>query len=86
MLQRAIGDQAQDHRILHVDMAAEGAGKPDAVHLFEPQLVHQQAHARIERGLGQLNGAHVILRDRDQRLAIAHHIGEGAAMGCARGG
>ena len=85
MLQRAIGDQAQDHRIFHVDMAAEGAGEPDAVDLVDAELVHQQPRAGIERRLGQLDGAHVILGDRDQRLAVAHHIGEGAAVaaGCA---
>ena len=64
LLQRAIGDQAEDHRVLDVDMAAEGAGEPDAVDLLDAELVHQQARAGIERGLGQLDGAHVVLRDR----------------------
>ena len=34
----------------------------------DAELVHQQPDAGIERGLGQLDGAHVVLRHADQRL------------------
>ena len=37
----------------------------------DAELVHQQPDAGIERGLGQLDGAHVVLRDADQRLVAA---------------
>ena len=35
--------------------------------------------AGIERGLGELDRAHVGLMDHEARLALAEHIGEGAA-------
>jgi hypothetical protein len=79
MLQVTIRNEAQDHRVLHVDMAAEGTGQPDGVDRGEFQLVHQQPHAGIQRGLGKLDRAHIVLGDRNQRLAFADHIAERAA-------
>ena len=45
-------------------------------------LFHQQLDAGIERGLGELDGAHVVLGHGDARLAFAfaQQIGEGAAV------
>ena len=65
LVERAIGDEAEDHRIFDVDMAAEGAGEADAVDLVDAELVHQEPRAGIERGLGELDGAHVVLGDGD---------------------
>ena len=42
--------------------------------------VHQEAHAGIERRLGELDGAHIVLRDRDARLALADEVAEGAPV------
>ena len=80
------GMRPEDHREFHVDMAAEGAGEADAVDMVDAELVHQQPRAGIERGLGQLDGAHIVLRDGDDGLAVAQHVGEGAPVcaGCAR--
>ena len=61
------GIEPEDHRVGRVDLAAEGAGQPDVVDLVDRQLVHQQADAGVQRGLGQLDGADVVLGDRDAR-------------------
>ena len=50
-----------------------------ALDLRDAVAVHQQLDAGIERGLGELDGAHVVLRDGDARLALADEVGEGAA-------
>src|SRR3546814_14467371 len=63
--QRAVGDHAQHHGVLGVDVAAEGAGQHDLVDLLDAEAVHQQADAGIERGLAELDGAHVVLPDAD---------------------
>ena len=81
MVERAVGDQAEDHRVFHVDVAAEGAGEHDAVDAVDRVVVHEQADAGIERRLGELDGADVGLGDRDARRAVADDIGEGAALG-----
>ena len=52
--------------------------------------VHQQRAAGVERGLGELDRAHVVLRDRELAARRrAEHVGEGAAVrrrcaACAR--
>ena len=79
VVERAVGDEAEDHRVFHVDVAAEGAGKDDALDLVDAVVVHEQLHAGIERRLGELDGADVGLGDHDARLALADDIGEGAA-------
>ena len=53
-----------------VDLAAERAGQPDLVDLVDPELVHQQPDARVERGLGKLDRADVVLGDRDARPTV----------------
>ncbi len=68
--ERAVGNHAEHHRVLDVDMAAEGAGEPDAVDAFDLHPLHQQPHAGIERGLGELDRADVVLGDRERRAAV----------------
>ena len=53
-----------------VDVAAEGAGEADAVDMLDAQVIHQQPDACIERRLGELDGAHVVLRDLQRRRAL----------------
>ncbi len=52
-------------------MAAKGAGELDLLDHRGAEMVHHQFHARIKRGLGELDGAHIILRDL-QRAAHPH--------------
>ena len=65
----AVRDEAEDHRVGRVDLAAERPGQPDLVDGIHAELVHQQPDARVERRLGQLDGADVVLGDRDPRPA-----------------
>ncbi len=65
LLWRAVGVQAQDHRAQRVDIAAERAGQHDLVHLRHAAALHQQLAAGVERGLGQLDIAHIVLRHHD---------------------
>ena len=63
----AVRDQPEDHRVERVDLAAERAGEPDLVDGVDPELVHQQPDAGIERGLGELDRPDVVLGDEDAR-------------------
>ena len=76
----AIGDQSQYHGILDVYMAAKGTRQTDGVDFLQVQLVHQQLHACIERCLGTLDGADIVLGDGNQGFTFADHVGEGAAV------
>ena len=82
LVERAVGDEAEDHRVFRIDVAAEGAGQLDAVDMVDAELVHQQARAGVERRLGELDGAHVGLQDADLGLPRAgsapQDVGEGA--------
>jgi hypothetical protein len=49
---RAVGDQADGHGVLGVDVAAEGTRQLDPVNLRHLEFVHPQPRAGIERGLG----------------------------------
>jgi hypothetical protein len=63
----AVGIEPEDHRVDRVDLAAEGAGQADLVDGVDLELVHQQPDAGVERGLGELDRADVVLGDRDAR-------------------
>ena len=65
----AIGDEAKDHRVGRVDLAAERAGQADLVDLVDRELVHEQPDAGVERGLCQLDRPDVVLGDGDPRAA-----------------
>ena len=41
---------------------------------------HQQLDACVERGFGQLYGAHVCLRDGEALGAVVQQVGKGAAV------
>ena len=73
----AVGDHAEDHRVLRRDVRAEGAGEHDAVDGVGAELVHQQPRAGVEGGLRQLDGAHVALGDEDVAVQA---VGVGAAL------
>ena len=71
--------------MLNVDMAAKGAGERDAVDRRNAIVIHQQAHTSIERGLAELDGAHVVLGDGDARLALSDQIAKGPPVGLDTG-
>ena len=77
----AVGDQAQDHGVERVDLAAERAREAHLIHGVHAQVVHQQPRARVQRGLGQLDRPHVVLGDRDARRALVEDIRERAPVG-----
>ena len=83
---RAVGEEAEHERVERVDVAAERAGQPDradVVQRRQPGVVHQQPHAGLQRGLGQLDGAHVVLGDAQRGSTVARlvqHVGEDAAV------
>jgi hypothetical protein len=60
-------------------VAAERAGEPDAVDLLYPEALHQQRDTGIQGGLGELDRAHVGLRDLQLHRAPVQDIGEGPA-------
>ncbi len=61
--QVAVGNHAENHRVLDVDVAAERAGETDAIDVIDAEPLHEQRDAGIQRRLRQLNRAHVVLRD-----------------------
>ena len=48
---------------------------------IEPVAVEQEAAAGVQRRLGELDLAHVVLRDRELGLAVDEDVREGAAVG-----
>ena len=74
----AVGDHAEDEGVLRVDLAPERAREGDPVHRVDPHPVHEEARARVERRLGELDLAHVVLGDRNLGLAGPDDVGPGA--------
>ena len=79
-LQVAVGDEAEDHRVLHVDVAAEGAGEADAIHALDAEFIHEECDARVQGGLRELDRAHVGLRDLHRHGAAVQDIGKRAPV------
>ena len=85
----AVGNHAQHHGVLDVDMAAKGASQADALDLVHAHALHQQAHAGVERGLAELDRAHIVLRDAQAALVgrrLGRTIGRsgvGGMLACA---
>ena len=88
---RAVGDEAEHERVERVDVAAERAGEPDRVDVVQrcqPGVVHQQPHAGVQRGLGELDRAHVVLGDAQLGSTVARlvqHVGEVRPSATTRG-
>ena len=70
----AVRDEAEDHRVERVDLAAERAGQADLVDGVASELVHQQPHPGVQGGLGQLDRADVVLGDDDARTAVGRLV------------
>ena len=77
------GHEAQHECVQRVDVRTERAGEPDAIDRLDPEGIHQQAASRVERPLGELDLAHIVLGDDEARRArgVVHHVGEGAVVG-----
>ena len=79
------GHEAQDHRVERVDLAAERAGQPDLVDRLDLELVHEQPDAGVQRRLGELDGADVVLGDEDpQAEGVAGRGAVAVAAGALR--
>src|SRR6202030_1360297 len=78
--QVAVRYHAQNHRVLDVDVTAERTGKPDAIDVIDAEALHQQRYAGIQRGLRELDGAHVGLGDFHLDCALMQQIGERSAV------
>ena len=82
----AVGDHAEHHRVLRARCARRRRRRARSRSTVStPKLVHQQPRAGVERGLGELDGAHVALGDEDARpsRAVVQQVGVGAALGDA---
>ena len=77
----AVGNETEDERVDGVDVGAERAGEPDAIDALDPVSLHQERAAGVQRGLGELDLADVVLRDDELRLAGPEDVGERAAVG-----
>ena len=65
---RAVGHEAEHHRVAPGRCGAERAGEADVgAASVKPGVLHEQVDAGAQRGLGQLDGAHVVLGDRQPR-------------------
>lgn len=86
----AIGDHAQNHRVFGRNMRAEGPGEGHAVYGVDAELVHQKTRTGIECRLRHLDGADVGVGDCDGWAsvggAIPQEVGVGAPVGDTTGG
>ncbi len=64
--QVGVGDHPDDHGVTRVNVRTERAGQHHLVHVIHAQPLHHQPRAGIERGLAELNRAHVVAGDDDR--------------------
>jgi hypothetical protein len=64
-IQGAIGDHAQQHGGLGIDVAAETAGQQNPIRPFPAEGVQEVMGGDVEGGFGQLDLAHVVLGNGD---------------------
>ena len=72
--------QAEHHRPHRVDVRAERAGQTDVADRRVAGVLDEQLDARPQRRLGELDRAHVVLRDHQARI-IVQHVGERPPIG-----
>ena len=63
-VERAVGHQPEHHRVQRVDVRAERPGQADVGRRRSTGVLEQQVDAGAQRGLGELDGADVVLGDR----------------------
>ncbi len=81
-VERAVGDESEDHRVQRVDVGTEGAGESDVGHDRAAGVLDEQVDAGAQRRLGELDGAHVVLRHGKLRRRIAiEDVAERPAVG-----
>src|SRR3954453_6267493 len=77
LVERAVGDHAQHHRVERVDVAPEGARQGHPTDALDAEAIHEEPRAGVERGLGELDRPHVALGDPDGLPAGVRAGGEG---------
>jgi hypothetical protein len=76
----AVGDEPEDERVHRVDVRPERAGESDPIDPLDPVVLHEQRAAGVERSLGELDLAHVVLRDHELGLAAPEDVRERAPV------
>jgi hypothetical protein len=66
----ALGDQPESHGVLHIDVRAKGTSESNAINLVRTEVFHKELGAGVQCGLRQLDGADVVLRYTNLRVAI----------------
>ena len=72
--QVAVRDEAKDHRVERVDLAAERPGQADLVDGLDLEVVHEQPDAGVQRGLGELDRANVVLGHEDPGPVVGGRV------------
>ena len=70
-VERAVGNEPEDHRVQRVDVCSERAGEPDVGDGRVAGVLEQQVDTGAERGFGELHRPHVVLRDRKLGAVVA---------------
>ena len=76
LLEVAIGNHAENGRVLDIDMAAECTRETNAMDVIDAEPLHEQRDPGIKCRLRELNRAHVGLRDLHLHRAPMQHIRE----------
>src|ERR1035438_9412931 len=86
MVELAVGNHAENHRVLHIDVASEGARQENLVDMIDAHLVHQQLGTRVAGRLRKLDCADVAWNDfhdtvRASMKDVLHVAASGNEMG-----
>src|SRR6185437_575924 len=76
----AVRNHPEHHRVFDIDVRAERTRKPDASDVLRSESVHEQSDAGVKSGLGELDGAYVVLSDRQCLRALIDDIAKRAAL------
>ncbi len=77
-----VGYETEHQGVQRIDVGAERAGQAHVAQRFDTGVAHQQFDPGAQGCLGELDGAHVVLGDRQLDLVRAvQHVAEGAVVG-----
>ena len=77
-----IGHQTEHECVERIDVGAERAGQSHVAERIDTGVTHQQIDAGAQRGLRQLDRAHVVLGDRQlDGVGAMQHVAERAIVG-----
>ena len=80
LVEIALGNQAEHHRVLDVDVRPERAGKTNTVDLPGAEMLHEQFGARVQCSFGKLDRPDIVLQDTDRRITIVQDVSHGPAV------